>query len=92
MNPVEKGYEEVGAFGENVRYEEANSSATAIPDRRYIDVYMEMRGNSFVSIKAIASKLSYDETLVRKAIAFAKKHFKLKHIRKGGKWYWYRGD
>ena len=53
MNHVEKDYEGFDAFGENVEYEEAASSATAIPDRRYIDVYMEMRGNSFVSIKAI---------------------------------------
>ena len=84
----EKGYEEFGAFGENVKYE--YYAPPKLPDAKFLDVYMEIYKDRFVSIKSMALSLDITEASVRKAIAFARRNYGLVHARKGNRWYWYR--
>ena len=85
---TEKDCAKFGPFGENVRYE--CYAPLKLPEAKFLDVYMEIHKDRYVSIKNMARSQDVSEAFVRKAIAFARKHYGLVHARKGNRWYWCR--
>lgn len=81
-------YEEVGAFGENVKYEYYASPDPFKFSFDDIRVHREIHRNSKVSVMQLARMLSMSENGVRASIASLKKHMGLERIRVGNVWYW----
>ena len=82
------GYDEVGPFGENVKYECYPSPEPFEFSYDDIRVYREIHHNSKVSVMQLARMLSMSESGVRASIALLKKHMGLERIRVGNVWYW----
>lgn len=81
-------YDEVGPFGENVKYECYPSPEPFEFSYDDIRVYREIHHNSKVSVMQLARMLSMSENGVRASIALLKKHMGLERIRVGNVWYW----
>ena len=81
-------YDEVGPFGENIKYECYPSPEPFEFSYDDIRVYREIHHNSKVSVIQLASMLSMSEKGVRASIASLKKHMGLERIRVGNIWYW----
>ena len=81
-------YDEVGPFGENIKYECYPSPEPFEFSYDDIRVYREIHHNSKVSVMQLAQMLSMSENGVRASIASLKKHMGLERIRVGNIWYW----
>ena len=81
-------YDEVGPFGENIKYECHPSLEPVEFSYDDIRVYREIHHNSKVSVMQLARMLSMSENGVRASIALLKKHMGLERIRVGNVWYW----
>lgn len=81
-------YDEVGPFGENVKYECYPSPEPFEFSYDDIRVYREIYHDRKVSVMQLARMLSMSEYGVRASIALLKKHMGLDRIRVGNVWYW----
>ena len=81
-------YDEVGPFGENIKYECYPAPKPFEFSYDDIRVYREIHHNSKVSVMQLARMLSMSENGVRASIATLKKHMGLERIRVGNVWYW----